>query len=173
MGKQKGPPGVQNRAIYSRACYLYQAANYLLAECANQSNLPSTQDESSKEHSAAKTAAEKQSAAIGKTSRLALSDMRAVSLKAQIRQTPEMKRSICKFCDSLLVEGQTSQSTVENLSKGARKPWADVLVIQCNTCGYKRRYPVSAPRQLRREIRPDTTDKREQADPAANEKVSS
>ncbi|KAK7394054.1 hypothetical protein QQX98_013162 [Neonectria punicea] len=79
--------------------------------------------------------------------------MRAVSLKAQIRQSPALKRTICKFCDTLLIEGQTCSSTVENDSKGGRKPWADLLTIRCKTCGNAKRYPVNAPRQKRRSLR--------------------
>ncbi|KAK7742867.1 hypothetical protein SLS63_000435 [Diaporthe eres] len=82
-----------------------------------------------------------------------LADFRSVSLKSQIRVSPAMKRSICKFCDTLLVEGQTCTSTVENTSKGGRKPWADVLVIKCHTCHHAKRFPVDAPRQQRRPLR--------------------
>jgi ribonuclease P protein subunit RPR2 len=53
----------------------------------------------------------------------------------------------------LLVESKTSRSWIENPSKGGRKPWADILVIECGTCGNAKRYPVDAPRQKRRSLR--------------------
>ncbi|TWU77028.1 hypothetical protein ED733_007708 [Metarhizium rileyi] len=146
MAKTKGAVGVQNRIIYSRASYLYQAASYLTTCAAAARDAPSA---SNTEHSAS-AKDDKQLKALTNVSRQAITDMRAVSLKAQIRQSPALKRTICKFCDSLLVEGQTSRSSIENLSKGGRKPWADVLAIECKTCGNIRRYPVEATRQKRK-----------------------
>ncbi|KHN98777.1 RNAse P Rpr2/Rpp21 subunit domain-containing protein [Metarhizium album ARSEF 1941] len=147
--KTKVAAGVQNRIIYSRASYLYQAAKYLTS-CANAvQDGPSTADAPVR----ASTKTDKQHKAIINVSRQAVADMRAVSLKAQIRQSPALKRTICKFCDTLLVEGQTSHSSIENPSRGGRKPWADVLVIACKTCGNSKRYPVDAPRQRRKALR--------------------
>lgn len=157
MAKSKVNPGVQNRVIYSRASYLYQAANYLTS-CANA--IRDAPTASPTEHSASANV-NKQHKAIANMSRLAITDMRAVSLKAQIRQSSSLKRTICKFCDTLLVEGNTSRSFIENPSKGGRKPWADVLVIECKTCGNSKRYPVDAPRQKRMVLRsqpPETRD---------------
>ncbi|KAM0560993.1 hypothetical protein ACHAPJ_003493 [Fusarium lateritium] len=91
--------------------------------------------------------------ALQNMSRQAVTSLRAVTLKAQIRQSPAMKQTICKFCDTLQIEGDTCTSTVENASKGGRKPWADVLTIQCKTCENVKRYPVSAPRQKRKNLR--------------------
>lgn len=157
MAKIKGNPGVQNRIIYSRASYLYQAANYLTS-CANAiRDAPTT---SSTEHSASANV-DTQHKAFANLSRQAITDMRAVSLKAQIRQSPSLKRTICKFCDTLLVEGKTSRSSIENPSKGDRKPWADVLVIECKTCGNRKRYPVDALRQKRKALRSQETETQE------------
>lgn len=91
-------------------------------------------------------------------SRHAISDMRAMSLKTLIRQSPDLKRTICKFCDTLRIEGKTCRSVVENSSKGGQKPWADVLSIECRTCGHVKRYPVNAPRQKRRPVRDEKPD---------------
>jgi ribonuclease P protein subunit RPR2 len=127
--KRKENPSIAHKLIYSRASYLYQAANYLARK-----NVCGTQDRG----------LEQQRQATQNTSRQALIDMRAVSRKAQIRQTRALKRSICKFCDTLQIEGETCHSSVENLSKGGRKPWADVLVVRCTTCQNAKRFPVSA-----------------------------
>lgn len=93
-------------------------------------------------------------------SRGLLADMRAVSLKVLIRQRPELKRSVCRYCDTLLLAEGTSGGgscdvVVENASRGGRKPWADVLVVRCRTCGGAKRFPVGEPRtkQLRKGLR--------------------
>ena len=82
-----------------------------------------------------------------------LSELRAISLKSQIRLDPELKHSICKRCHGLLIAGSTSTSEIENLSRGGKKSWADVLVVTCNVCGTKKRFPQGARRQPRRNQR--------------------
>lgn len=79
-----------------------------------------------------------------------LSHLRSVSLKSQIRLSSEMKHSICKRCNTLLISGHTSTNQVENKSRGGKKAWADLLVITCNVCGMAKRFPVKAKRQQRR-----------------------
>ncbi|KAI9882085.1 MAG: hypothetical protein M1823_006172 [Watsoniomyces obsoletus] len=63
-----------------------------------------------------------------------LSHLREVSLKSQIRLTPNIKRSICQRCHTLLSPGQTSELVIENLSRHAHQsdlllapqvPWPD------------------------------------------------
>lgn len=154
MAKAKGHPGVQNKVIYSRASYLYQAANYLASQ-AHEAHQKATELRTD-EHSAC-TTKDKEAKALRNLSRLAVFDMRTVSLKTQIRLTPELKRTACKFCNMLQIEGQTCRSTIENLSKGGMKPWADVLVVRCNTCNNSKRFPVNAPRQKRRQLRTPAT----------------
>jgi ribonuclease P protein subunit RPR2 len=61
-----------------------------------------------------------------------------------------MKHSICKNCDTMLIDGSTCTNEVENKSKGGKKRWADVLVRKCNTCGLEKRFPIGAERQKRR-----------------------
>ncbi|KAH6973616.1 RNAse P Rpr2/Rpp21/SNM1 subunit domain-containing protein [Ilyonectria sp. MPI-CAGE-AT-0026] len=153
MAKVKGPQGVQNRHIYNRASYLYQAASYLASQHPHHPHDATTKSSSaSQEHSASTPSANGQNS-MHNLSRQMISSMRAVTLKAQIRQTPALKQTICKYCDTVLVEGRTCTSTVENASKGGRKPWADVLTIRCRTCSNVKRYPVSAPKQKRRALR--------------------
>ena len=82
-----------------------------------------------------------------------INHLRAVSLKSQIRLSSAMKHSMCKRCDSLLVSGSTSASEIENHSRGGKKAWADVLVITCHTCGFKKRFPTGTTRQPRRTVR--------------------
>ncbi|KAM0356030.1 hypothetical protein ACHAPU_000423 [Fusarium lateritium] len=153
MAKVKEQKSVQNRIIYSRASYLYQAASYLAKQQSpNCQYALSKSSTTGHEHSASVPTKNEQKV-LANMSRQAISALRAVAQKAQIRLSPAMKQTICKFCDTLLVEGDTCTSTVENASKGGRKPWADVLSIKCKTCGHVKRYPVSAPRQKRKASR--------------------
>ncbi|UNI24370.1 Ribonuclease P [Purpureocillium takamizusanense] len=150
MAKQKLNTGVQNKIIYSRASYLYQAADYL-AKRARE--LPPDAHDAKGKSALTGGQIQQQQRAIENLSRHVICDMRAVSLKAQIRQGTSLKHTICKFCDTIQIEGDTCHSVVENQSKGGRKPWADVLVIKCNTCGNAKRFPVSVSRQQRRTMR--------------------
>jgi ribonuclease P protein subunit RPR2 len=76
-----------------------------------------------------------------------------VARKSQIRLQYDTKHSICKRCTNYLVEGQTCTRTVVNLSKGRRKPHADVLVVECGYCAAQRRFPIGARRQKKKAIR--------------------
>ena len=80
--------------------------------------------------------------------RYMLSQLRGVSLKAQTHLSQNMKHSICKRCDAFLVIGDTASSHVENRSRGARKPWADVLVVTCTLCNSSIRLPIGSRRQI-------------------------
>ena len=149
MGK-KQPGSVPNKAIYSRLSYLYQAAAYLQSQGLSQ---VTRQDQPSPHAETGNQPQEPRGDIHSITSRRLLSDLRAASLKTQIRLDPSVKRTVCKYCDTLLVEGASCRSFVENKSKGGRKPWADVLVMKCGTCGGEKRFPVSKERQRRRPFR--------------------
>jgi ribonuclease P protein subunit RPR2 len=69
-----------------------------------------------------------------------LTALRSISQKSQIRLSRAIKRSVCRRCNALLALNSTAK--VENLSRGGRKPWADVLVVRCCSCGDLKRYPV-------------------------------
>ena len=134
-GKKKGD--VANRAMYSRISYLQQAAAHLATS--------SRRDGSTAEDGALD----------GVARRLA-TDMREVSLKMRIRLAPAVKQMVCKYCDSVLVDGTTCTATIENKSRHGKKPWADMLVRRCHTCGKEKRYPVNASRSKRRPFREAT-----------------
>lgn len=143
MAKQKSAPSVVNRHNYTRASYLYQAANYL-AEVSHQFKHNSKLEAND---------ASQRAKASQNLSRQLASDLKLVCQKNVIRQSPEMKHAICKFCNTTLLEGKTSRSVVENPSKDGKKPWADVLVVSCLTCGNTKRYPVAARKQRRKHLR--------------------
>ncbi|KAH8431569.1 ribonuclease P Rpr2/Rpp21/SNM1 subunit [Aspergillus melleus] len=79
-------------------------------------------------------------------SRVLISHMRGVSLKSQLRLPVDVKRSFCKRCESHLVPGVNSTQEVRNDSRGRSKPWADVLVVRCTTCGTEKRFPQTEKR---------------------------
>jgi len=68
--------------------------------------------------------------------------MRSVAKKSVMRLGPQIKRTICKRCDTLLVPGVSCENRIENASKGGKKSWADVLVVECMACGTVKRFPV-------------------------------
>ncbi|KAI0545072.1 RNAse P Rpr2/Rpp21/SNM1 subunit domain-containing protein [Xylaria curta] len=136
MAKTKAAGSVPNKHLYSRLSYLHQAAALLGSHMGNT-------DGSKSESPAADQSRLK-------LARHLLTDLRATSLKSQIRLSPAMKHTICKFCDTLLIEGETSTSVVENKSKHGKKPWADVLVVKCNSCHGVKRFPIQTQRQKRR-----------------------
>ncbi|KAL2356690.1 RNAse P Rpr2/Rpp21/SNM1 subunit domain-containing protein [Cryomyces antarcticus] len=92
-----------------------------------------------------------------------LSHLRAVSMKSQIRMSQEMKRSICKRCNTLLLPGTCSTRKAENRSKNGRKPWADVLLVGCASCGAEKRFPTGSDRQTRKSNRTQLPNKPESA----------
>ncbi|KAL2020957.1 hypothetical protein VTK56DRAFT_7731 [Thermocarpiscus australiensis] len=163
MAKGKAAGGVQNRAIYSRISFLQQAAVFLStvrpepptggAAVVTAADPIRAQPvfSGNRSHSDSGPAGDASvSAPLEGLSRRLATDMRAVSLKTRIRLKPAVKQTVCKFCDSVLIEGESCTSTIENKSKRAKKPWADILVRKCHTCGRERRYPVSALRQKRK-----------------------
>ncbi|KAK4181239.1 putative ribonuclease P protein subunit p21 [Triangularia setosa] len=146
MAKAKsGGSGVQNKAIYSRLSFLQQAAVFLSTATLETDSVKILELKKD------------QDATLQGAGRRLAADLRAVSLKSRIRLNPAVKQSICKFCDSILIDGESCTSEIENNSKGGRKPWADVLVRKCHTCGKERRYPVCTKRPKRKTERPVAT----------------
>ncbi|CCC09350.1 hypothetical protein SMACR_05234 [Sordaria macrospora] len=135
-GKNNG--GVQNRAIYSRVSFLQQATVFLSQQSHPRSQAPGQQLKVPS------------SPALEGISRRLATDLRSVSLKTRIRLSPAVKRTICKYCDSVLIDGSTCTTSIENRSKGGRKPWADVMVRRCHACKKERRYPIDAKRTKRK-----------------------
>lgn len=177
--KAKTRKGLAQKHLHSRISYLYQAATHL-AKVADQlqvstpcvNNEVKRQSQPNEELQYAVGSSEAVSdeglpmlptnkilhdvQRVSKDSALSrqlVVHLGAVSLKSQIRLSPAIKHTICKRCDTLLIPGSTSTSYMENNSRGGEKPWADVLVATCTTCGTAKRFPVGARRQLRRESR--------------------
>jgi ribonuclease P protein subunit RPR2 len=178
--KSKEIKGVTNKHLYSRISYLYQAAQYLASASSNVSviavsqkdglqplmndqptaaqyqgvPLASSSNDSSK--SSASCALPRGESERGQPSNPALrlsSHLLAVCRRAKVKASHDLKRSICKRCNELLVPGKTAIIRMENKSKRKRKPWADVLVAECQRCGFEKRYPVGQERQCKKKDR--------------------
>ncbi|PYI21725.1 Rpr2-domain-containing protein [Aspergillus japonicus CBS 114.51] len=167
-GKSKGKKdsaGGVNSHIRARIDYLYKAATFLQAQSSADHVGDSTNETEDQKPSVStrivplvspsagsvgETAAlDGQNAATGQLPQLSrnyLSQMRGVSLKTQLRLPVDMKRSFCKRCDTLLLPGVTCTREMRNPSRGRRKPWAELLVIRCSTCGTEKRFPQTEKR---------------------------
>jgi ribonuclease P protein subunit RPR2 len=151
MSKVKAPKakGVPNKHLHARSTFLYQAATYLTLQTATHGDV------------IAAVAQDKEDGPL-ETQRhppLALelgSDLQQVSRKGQLRLAVDLKRSMCKSCNTVLIPGRTLVQTIENSSKGGKKPWADVLVVACLICGGKKRFPIGATKQLKKAKRRTT-----------------
>jgi ribonuclease P protein subunit RPR2 len=172
MSKVKPPKakGVPNKHLHARSTFLYQAATYLTLQTATPDDELTThlvQGEHATLHDIPKAR---------KHSPLALqlgSDLQQVSRKGQLRLAVDLKRSMCKSCNTVLIPGRTATQNIQNPSKGGKKPWADILVLSCNICGGEKRFPVGAKKQLskakRAAIPPQTTPQRAAEDTECSE----
>lgn len=136
---QKAGTGIPQKHLHSRVSFLSQAATYLASAIEGPRRLQPTAHGGERSNSSSRTQGKEKSTQ--SQSRHLLSQLRAVSLKSQIRLAPELKHSFCKRCDTLLVPGETSTTRTTNDSRQSQKPWADVLVITCTYCGTARRIP--------------------------------
>lgn len=128
--------------LHSRTSFLFQAAIYLrkAADAIPKSDAVFIQNSNEGE----KTEACKVTDGL---SRRMISHMNGVSRRAQIRASIPVKRRVCKRCQGLLLPGLTSTVYMENQSRGGKKPWADMFVVDCSACGFRTRYPVGQERQ--------------------------
>lgn len=183
MAKEKAKKGVPNKHLHARIAYLDQAAKYLsaqsLAQSHNGSQEPDTETSRDQHEPAERmtiippgtlaidaihSIANKKSSP-GRPSTVTFNPppsglplqlnahLRSVAQKAQIRLAKDLKHAICKICSSPLIEGETCLRSTENLSKGGRKPWADVLAVKCCACGACKRFPIGAKKQKRKSLR--------------------
>lgn len=180
--KAKGHKGLTQKHLHSRISYLYQAATYLAnpagiyqnihnrgkiqvprpeeelgsgtADCTSVPKGCQTMEASDSE--VEKFPLQVKDATCARNvamSQQLLGHLRTVSRKSQVRISQNMKHTMCKRCNLLLIPGSTSTTFIENKSCSGIKAWADVLVITCDACGTARRFPVGANRQLKRDSR--------------------
>lgn len=151
------PFSVPNKALYSRVSYLYQASVYLATQSLHQNTPTSAEPENkSMNVDSGVNLSEKPETSLGSMntlSRRLVRDLRSITLKAQIRMSPSLKHTLCKGCNTVLIDGLSCVNEIENLSRGGRKPWADNLVRKCNTCQTIQRFPLASKKQKRRSVR--------------------
>ncbi|EFE41758.1 hypothetical protein TRV_03503 [Trichophyton verrucosum HKI 0517] len=164
---QKAQKGSGSRAqthLHARVAYLCKAADYLQSATSpkpskdgnksqvNYDTISISEQEISKGTLNPGVSREKNP--FSYISRQYGNQLRAVSQKSQIRLNRETKRSICKRCDSLLRPGVTCSDTIENKSRGMKKPWADTRVITCGFCGTQKRFPQGVQKSVKLADRP-------------------
>lgn len=170
MAKEKEKGGGKKHLI-ARVAYLDKAAHLLAQQQANDrsqatidATLAQTEDPADVE-----TSPESSVRLIQGLPMILGSQIRQISNKAVIRLSREQKNGICKVCGTPSLEGFTSNSETENLSKERKKSWADVLVFTCGTCGTQKRFPLGIKRQKKKTKRlaqnatagpPSTSEKR-------------
>jgi ribonuclease P protein subunit RPR2 len=137
---KKAGNGPHQKHLRSRIAYLAQAARHLATATPSPPKYSAQGDLEAKAGTSQGSVKSSQTAYTH--SRHLLSHLRTVSQKAQIRLSPDLKHSFCRRCDSLLIGGVTSDETIANASRNKRKPWADVLVRTCQTCGATTRFPL-------------------------------
>jgi ribonuclease P protein subunit RPR2 len=126
MGKQSKSPTSKrppNMHLFARLSHLYQASTAL--------SIKTTTDEPANYQSC-----------FSNLSRFYISHLRSIAKKSVLRLDPSVKRTICKKCDSLLIPGVSCLHRIENTSKGGKKKWADVLVVECTACKTVKRFPM-------------------------------
>ena len=179
MGKEK-VKGVQNKHyLHARISFLQQAAQYLTTQDKPQpdsngvsadsgsENLPSEPNIEDDQRNEAESSELTRSVArmevdnspseqafvlppSGGLPLLLSSHLAQVARKSQIRLHTDIKHQICKRCSTVLIEGKTCKKSIENSSKGGKKPHADVLVLKCASCGAQKRRPFRAKRQRKK-----------------------
>lgn len=130
---KKSQPSIPNKNIHLRLSFLYEAATFL-DESKMKKNADGGGDSSFREATASNLGSAQ--------SRHLISHMKGVGRKSVIRLNKDVKRSVCKGCDQLLMSEQATLITTENKSKGQSKPWADVRVVECRICGTSKRFPI-------------------------------
>ncbi|EEQ30232.1 RNAse P Rpr2/Rpp21 subunit domain-containing protein [Microsporum canis CBS 113480] len=155
---QKGSGSRVQTHLHARIAYLYKATNYLQSATSTKRNEDDSQSQRTNDTSSiSKQNASKESQPrpsdkkklFSSIARQYGAQLRSVSLKSQLRLNCDIKRSICKRCDSLLRLGLTCSETIENKSRGKKKPWADTQVIICGFCGTRKRFPQGSKKNIK------------------------
>ena len=154
MAKAKGSKGksVPHKHLHARLSYLHQASSYVSLAKHNHKRESTKRRGSQSVPEEEELSHTRQMSSDYAQSRHLLNQLRAVSLKAQIRLAPQLKHSICKRCNSLLVAGKSSTERINNESKGGAKDCADVLVIECFFCGTVKRFAVGLPKRSKKPL---------------------
>lgn len=161
-GTKKEAKNTQSH-IRARLDYLHQAAVYLQSKstehrkhsttpAAHGNHTQSAENQASPNGAASqsepdvkqKTCSVSQQTAntpLDNLSRTCVLHLRDVAMKTQIRLPVDLKRSLCKRCATVLTPEVTCSREIRNQSRGGKKPWANVLIVRCHSCGAEKRFP--------------------------------
>ena len=162
MGKEKSKGGVPNRHLHARILYLQQAATYLTSHKAMnkiQTQVPvvlQTGDDETSNAREEDLMPVSSSPIAGVLPTTLIAHLRQIAQKSQTRLRADVKHSMCKVCNVVLIDGQTCTMSTENLSRNGKKPHADVMVVKCIICATQKRFPIGAKRQKRKALREKT-----------------
>jgi len=123
MGKVKKAPEAM-----ARMSYLYQASN-LMMKSASKNNSSSSNAKSAFARRILSTYLSHLMVGIGQ--------------KSVTRASPEVKRSVCKGCHTILIPGDTAKVGVRS-RKGGKK-----TEIRCEQCGTMKAFPMSNVKKIK------------------------
>ncbi|BFZ60636.1 hypothetical protein YB2330_001676 [Saitoella coloradoensis] len=112
MAKGQKQQSAPNKDIHARISFLYQASTFLANQGVGGQGL----------------------------SRFYVATAKGAARKAVLRIDRNVKRTLCKRCDTRLIPGVTSTNEIENLSK-KNVEQADTLKITCGQCRTVKRFP--------------------------------
>lgn len=134
--KKSKSTSLPQKHVHLRLAFLRQAASHLADRERDDIRRDLVMDEDQSQTPAVSTKTD------NAQPRHIINQMKGVSRKAVVRLHRDTKRSICKRCDEVLIEGMTAVKRTENKSANRARPWADVHIIECKTCGALKRFPV-------------------------------
>lgn len=134
---KKTQNSLPNKNIHLRLSFLHEAALYLTTSGSS----PSAEVPKSNNRASERKSPIRPDVSTSACSSHLISHMRGVSRRSVIRLDQNVKRSVCKGCDQLLLTEESTLVNTENKSKNQSKPWADVRVVKCRRCGTSKRFP--------------------------------
>ncbi|CCL98703.1 uncharacterized protein FIBRA_00707 [Fibroporia radiculosa] len=130
---------VTNRDILQRLNFLYQASAYLHTIAPSPSGKPSNDKviELSKEQKRERRRKARHPAQTTELARAYVRSMKIISQKATVRMDPNVKRTLCKKCNTILMPGSTASVRTKPSSTHGHS-----IAYTCVTCGTTRRIPA-------------------------------
>ncbi|KIJ39862.1 hypothetical protein M422DRAFT_174598 [Sphaerobolus stellatus SS14] len=125
------PNSVTNREIYQRMNFLYQASSYLKSiEAVTASNNEVDGHEPTQKQ-------KRRRIAVGDLGSSYVRSMRAVGNKSVTKMDPNVKRTLCGSCDTVLLPGVTASVRVKGTSGRSNK-----VLYTCLSCDASRAIPA-------------------------------
>ncbi|KAF8520343.1 RNAse P Rpr2/Rpp21/SNM1 subunit domain-containing protein [Hysterangium stoloniferum] len=130
------PSGVPNREIFQRLNFLYQASAYLhgihVSTTAMGQQVDGAINASRKDQGKRKRVA-----TLGDLGSSYIHCMRVIGRKSVVRMDPNVKRTLCTRCDTVLLPGTTASVRLKGSSRVGKK-----MVYTCLSCNTSRAIPA-------------------------------